>query len=190
MLNRATPGTRLLVSVATLALLAGCGRFEPSPKPGVSVLPAPSLAATASRPAGDTTLPTGCFLTAAEVEAATGKTLTRLPEGSSGPKGDQSCQYYFGSAPPGGFGCSCLATNGPFDLQGQGIAWLEPLPPGGETVTGVGDQAYMLNASTGNDFWAVKDQTGIHISMSFQFLTVEQFSTLANAAFDRVAAST
>ena len=116
------PSARLLVCVATIALLAGCGRFEPSPKPGVSVLPAPSLAATASRPTGDATLPTECFLTAAEVEAATGKTLTMPPEGSTGPKGDQSCQYYLGGAVPlGGFGCNCLLTTGPFDLQGQGL---------------------------------------------------------------------
>jgi hypothetical protein len=131
----------------------------------------------------------GCFLTPAEVEAATDKTLTRPPEVSTGPKGDQSCLFYLrGEVPAGGFGCNCLETNGPFDLQGQGIAWLNTLPSGGETVTGVGDGAYMLNASTGNDFWAVKDQTGIHIGISYQFLTVEEFTTLANAAFDHIAA--
>jgi hypothetical protein len=171
---------RLLASMVSLALLVGCGGAGTSQSQGASLAP------TASIPASDTTLPAGCFLTPAEVEAATGKTLTMPPEGSTGPKGDQSCQYYFGGAPPGGFGCNCLATNGPFDLEGQGTAWLDPLPSGGETVPGVGDQAYMLNASTGNDFWVVKDQTGFHISMSFQFLTVEQFTTLANAAFGRI----
>lgn len=192
MLNRAHPGLRLLALMATLALLAGCGRFVPSPKPGVSLLPGPSqsqgasLAPTASLPTGDATLPSGCFLTQAEVEAAAGKTLKMPPDGSTGPKGDQSCQYYFAGAPPGGFGCNCLGTNGPFSLQGQGTAWLDPLPPGGETVVDVGDQAYMFNASTGNDFWAVKGQTGIHIGISFQFLTVEQFTTLANAMFGRI----
>jgi len=128
-------------------------------------------------------------LTQAEVEGATEKTLTRPPEASTGPKGDQSCLYYLGGAvPPGGFGCNCLSTNGPFDLQGQGTAWLDPLPSGGETVPGVGDGAYVLNASTGNDFWAVKGQTGIHISISYQFLTVDQFTTLANAAFAHIEA--
>jgi hypothetical protein len=185
------PGARLFVCLATIALLAGCGRFEPSPKPGVSVLPDPSLAATASRPADDTTLTPGCFLTTAEVEEATGKTLARPPEGSTGPKGDQSCQYYLGGAVPvGGFGCNCLATNGPFDLQGQGTAWLDPLRPGAEIVSDVGDGATLLNGSNGGDFWAVNDQTGIHISISYQFLTAEQFATLANAAFDRIAAGT
>lgn len=193
MLHRAGPSARLLASIAILALLAACGRAEPNPKPGVSLLPGPSqsqgasLAPTASLPAGDTTLTPGCFLTQAEVEAATGKTLTMPPEGSTGPKGDQSCLYYLGGAVPlGGFGCNCLGTNGPFDLQGQGTAWLDPLPSGGETVPGVGDTAYMLNGSTGNDFWAVKGQIGIHISISYQFLTVEQFTTLANAAFGRI----
>jgi hypothetical protein len=177
MLNRAHPGVRLVALMATLALLAGCGRFVPSPKPGVSLLPDPSQSQGA---------PSGCFLTQAEVEAAAGKTLTMPPDGSTGPKGDQSCQYYFGGAPPGGSGCNCLQTNGPFDLQGQGTAWLDDLPSGGETVVGVGDEAYMFNASTGNDFWAVKGQTGIHIYISFQFLTVEQYSTLANAMFARI----
>src|SRR6266545_1047195 len=122
------PGVRLLASAATLALLAGCAMAGPSPKLGASVLPGPSqsqgasLAPTASLPAGDTTLTPGCFLTPAEVEAATGKTLTRPPEASTGPKGDQSCLYYLGAAPPGGFGCNCLGTNGPFDLEGQGNA--------------------------------------------------------------------
>ncbi len=80
------PGVRLLASAATLALLAGCAMAGPSPKLGASVLPGPSqsqgasLAPTASLPAGDTTLTPGCFLTPAEVEAATGKTLTRPPE--------------------------------------------------------------------------------------------------------------
>ena len=175
-----------------LALLAGCGTTGPSPKSGASLLPGPSqsqpasLGPTPSRPAGDANLPPECFLTATEVEAASGRTLTRPPEGSTGPKGDYSCQYYFGGAPPGGFGCSCLATNGPLDLQGEETAWLDTLPPGGEAVTGAGDQAYLLNESTGNDFWAVKGRTVIHIGISFQFLTAEQFTTLANAAFARI----
>lgn len=182
-----------LTVMATLAFLAGCAASGPSPKPGASILPGASqsqeasLPVTASLPASDTTLTPGCFLTSAEVEAATGKTLTKPPEASGGPKGDQSCQYYLeGTVPPGGFGCTCLGTNGPFDLQGQGTAWLDPLPPGGETVAGVGDEAYMFNASTGNDFWAVKGQVGIHIGISFQFLTAEQFTTLANAAFGHI----
>jgi hypothetical protein len=181
--------------MATLALLAGCATSGPSPKAGASLSAGPSqsqeasLQATGSLPAGDTTLTPGCFLTPAEVETATGKTLTRPPEASTGPKGDQSCQYYLaGTVPPGGFGCNCLATNGPFDLQGQGTAWLDPLPPGGETVPGVGDGAYMFNASTGNDFWAVKGQIGIHVGISFQFLTAEEFTTLANAAFGHIEA--
>lgn len=193
MLNRVRLSVRLLASIATLGLLAGCGGAGTSLSPGASLLPDPSqsqgasLAPTASLPAGDTMLTPGCFLTPAEVEAATGKTLTRPPEGSTGPKGDQSCQYYLGGAvPPGGFGCNCLGTNGPFDLEGQGTAWLDGLPSGGETVPGVGDQAYMLNGSTASDFWAVKGQTGIHIGISYQFLTVEQFITLANAAFGRI----
>jgi hypothetical protein len=129
----------------------------------------------------------GCFLTPAEVETATGKTLTKPPEASTGPKGDQSCQYYLeGTVPLGGFGCTCLSTNGPFDLPGG--TWLAPLPSGGETVPGVGDEAYLLTGSTASDFWAVKDQVGIHISISFQSLTVEQFATLANAAFGHIEA--
>jgi hypothetical protein len=79
-----------------------------------------------------------------------------------------------------------LSTNGPFDLQGQGTAWLNNLPPGGQTVPGVGDGAYFLMQSTASDFWAVKGQIGIHISIAFQSLTVEQFTTLANAAFGRL----
>jgi hypothetical protein len=90
--------------------------------------------------------------------------------------------------PPGGFGCNCLSTNGPFDLQGQGTAWLDTGPSGGETVDGVGDGAYMLNSATGNDFWAVKGQVGIHIGISFQLLTAEQFATLANAGFGHIEA--
>jgi len=86
------------------------------------------------------------------------------------------------------FGCHCLATNGPFDLEGQGTAWLDNLPSGGESVPGVGDRAYVLNGSTASDFWAVKGQVGIHISISFQSLTVEQFATLANAAFGHIEA--
>jgi len=180
--------------IATVVLLAGCATSGPSAHPGASLLPGKSQsqessqAATASVPAGDTTLTPGCFLTPAEVEAATGKTLERPPEGSTGPKGDQSCQFYLGGAvPPGGFGCNCLSTNGPFDLQGQGTAWLDPRP-GGEPVPGVGDGAYLLQGSTASDFWAVKGQVGIHISISFQSLTVEQFVTLANAAFGHIEA--
>jgi hypothetical protein len=191
----ARPRVGLPAVVATLAFLAGCATTGSGGKPEVSLTPGPSqsqegsLPATASLPAGDTTLTPGCFLTPAEVEAATGKTLTKPPEASTGPKGDQSCQYYLeGTVPPGGFGCTCLSTNGPFDLQGQGTGWLDNLPPGGETVDGVGDEAYMFNASTGNDFWAVKGQTGIHISISFQFLTAEQFTTLANAGFGHIEA--
>jgi hypothetical protein len=179
--------------IATLALLAGCATSGPSSKLGASTLPGPSqaqegsLPATASLPAGDTALTPGCFLTPAEVEAATGKTLTRPPEASTGPKGDQSCQFYLGGAvPPGGFGCNCLSTNGPFDLPGG--TWLAPLPSGGEAVPGVGDEAYLLNASSASDFWAVKGQVGIHISISYQSLTVEQFATLANAAFGHIEA--
>jgi hypothetical protein len=179
--------------VATLALLAGCATSGPSSKLGTSLLPGPSQsqeaspAATATLPAGDTTLTPGCFLTPAEVEAATGKALTKPPEASTGPKGDQSCQFYLeGTVPPGGFGCTCLSTNGPFDLPGG--TWLAPLPSGGETVPGVGDEAYLLNGSTASDFWAVKGQVGIHISISYQSLTVEQFATLANAAFGHIEA--
>ena len=132
--------TRLLAFVATLAFLAGCATTGSGGKPDISLLPGPSQAQAASLPAGDTTLTPGCFLTPAEVEAATGKTLTRPPEASTGPKGDQSCQFYLeGTVPPGGFGCTCLGTNGPFDLPGG--TWLAPPPSGGETVPGVGDEA-------------------------------------------------
>lgn len=185
--------TRLLAFTATLALLAGCATSGPSSKGGASNVPGPSqsleasLPATTSLPAGDTTLTPGCFLTPAEVEAATSTTLERPPEGSTGPKGDQSCQFYLGGAvPPGGFGCNCLSTNGPFDLPER--TWLAPLPSGGERVPGVGDEAYLLNASTASDLWAVKGQVGIHISISYQSLTVEQFATLANAAFGHIEA--
>ena len=88
MLNRATPGAGLLISVTTVALLAGCVGAGGSSSPPASLAPGDSVALGASLPAGDTTLPTGCFLTAAEVEAATGKTLTGPPESSTGPKGD------------------------------------------------------------------------------------------------------
>ena len=179
--------------MSVAALLAGCGGGKSSPSSVDSLSSAPSqsqatsLAPTASPPTGGTTLSPGCFLTAAEVEAATGNTLTGPPQGSTGPKGDQSCQYPLGGdVPPGGFGCHCLSTNGPFDLEGQGTAWLEPLS-GGETVPGVGDGAYMLKASTATDFWAVKGQTGIHISIADQTLTVDQFAALANAAFGHIA---
>ena len=73
---------------------------------------------------------------------------------------------------------------------GAGTAWLNDLPPGGQTVPGIGDGAYLLKGSNGGDLWAVKGQTGIRISISFQFLTVELFTSLANAAFDRIAAGT
>ena len=177
--------------MAILALVAGCGGTGTNQSPGASLLSGPGQSArassepTTSLPTGDTTLTPGCFLTPAEVEAATGKTLTAPPEGSTGPKGDESCQYYLGGAVPvGGFGCNCLSTNGPFDLPGG--TWLAPLPSGGETVPGVGDEAYLLNGSIASDFWAVKGQTGIHISISYQSLTVEQFKTLANAAFGHI----
>lgn len=185
---------RLLAPMAAIALLVGCsesapsGPLKPSPLAEASQLPAASLSSEAGLASGDTTLIAGCFLTPAEVEAATGHTLTSPPEASFGPKGDASCQYYLdGESMVGAFGCHCLSTNGPFDLQGQGTAWLDDLPSGGEDVPGVGDRAYIFNGSTGNDFWAVKGQTGIHISMSYQFLTAEQFTVLANAAFDRIA---
>jgi len=181
------------VFLATLALMAGCATGGSSPKAGASLTQGPSqsqeasLQPTASLPAGDTTITPGCFLTPAEVEAATGKTLERPPEASTGPKGDQSCQFYLGGAvPPGGFGCNCLSTNGPFDLPGG--TWLNPLPSGGEAVPGIGDEAYLLNGSTASDFWAVKGQVGIHISISYQSLTVDQFATLANAAFGHIEA--
>jgi hypothetical protein len=174
--------------VATVAFLAGCAGFGASSSAPASLEPGASLEPSASLPSGDQTLTAGCFLTPAEVEAATGRTLTRAPEGSFGPKGDASCLYYLeGELPIGAFGCHCLGTNGPFDLQGQGTAWLEPLPSDGETVPGVGDKAYLLNGSTGNEFWAVKGQIGIHLGIDGQSLTVEQFTVLANAAFDRIA---
>ena len=80
--------TRLLAFTATLALLAGCATSAPSSKPGASLLPGPSqsqeasLPATASLAPGDTTLTPGCFLTPAEVEAATCKTLARARKGA------------------------------------------------------------------------------------------------------------
>jgi hypothetical protein len=189
MLSRARVGIKLVASVAMLALLAGCSGTGSSQSPAASQSQEGSLSPTASLPAGDTTLTAGCFLTPAEVAAATGKTPIRPPEVSTGPKGDQSCQFYLGGeVPPGGFGCNCLGTNGPFDLAGQGTAWLDTLPPDSKPVPGVGDGAYIFNAATGNDFWAVKGQIGIHISISFQFLTVEQFTTLANAAFGHIEA--
>jgi hypothetical protein len=122
------------------------------------------------------------------VEAATGDALTGPPDASFGPKGDASCQYYLAGEPMvGAFGCHCLSTNGPFDLEGQGTTWLDNLPSGGESVPAVGDGAYVVTGSTASDFWAVKGQTGIHISIAQQSLTVEQFTELANAAFDRIA---
>jgi hypothetical protein len=172
-------------AAAFLVCLAACGSASTSLSPGASLLlgasvvPIPSLAPSA------TTLTPGCFLTVAEVESATGHALSAPPEGSTGPKGDQSCSYALTGGAVAGFGCHCLSTNGPFDLQGQGTAWLKTLP-GGQTVPGVGDGAYFLMQSTASDFWAVKGQIGIHISIAFQSLTVEQFTTLANAAFGRL----
>jgi hypothetical protein len=192
-MNRAT---RLLAPMAAVALLAGCsgaassGLLKPSQFVEASQSPTASLSPDAGQPSGDTTLTAGCFLTPAEVEAATGHTLTSPPEASFGPKGDASCQYYLaGESMVGAFGCHCLSTNGPFDLQGQGTAWLDPLS-GGEIVPGVGDGAYVLKGSTASDFWAVKGQTGIHISIAQQSLTVEQFTVLANAAFGHIAEGT
>jgi len=52
-----------------------------------------------------------------------------------------------------------------------------------------GDNLDILDASTASDFWAVKGQTGIHISIAFQSLTVDQFAELANAAFGHIDAS-
>jgi hypothetical protein len=179
--------------MAAVALLVGCsvaapsGPLKPSQLVEGSQPPTASPSPDAGLPSSDTTLTAGCFLTPAEVEAATGHALTSPPEASFGPKGDASCQYYLAGEPMvGAFGCHCLSTNGPFDLEGQGTAWLDPLS-GGETVPGVGDGAYVLKASTGSDFWAVKGQTGIHISISQQSLTVEQFTVLANAAFEHIA---
>lgn len=190
LINRAA---RLLAPMAAIALLVGCseaapsGPLKPSQLAEASQSPAATLSSMAGLPSGDATLKAGCFLTPAEVEAATGHALTSPPEASFGPKGDASCQYYLaGESMVGAFGCHCLSTNGPFDLQGQGTAWLDPIA-GGETVPGVGDGAYVLNGSTASDFWAVKGQTGIHISIAQQSLTVEQFTVLANAAFEHIA---
>jgi hypothetical protein len=175
----------LFAAAALLVCLAACGSASTSLSPGAShslgasVVPSPSLAPSVA------TLTPGCFLTAAEVQSATGNALSAPPEGSSGPKGDQSCTYALTGGVVVGFGCHCLGTNGPFDLQGQGTAWLNNLPRGGQTVPGVGDGAYVLVQSTASDFWAVKGQIGIHISIAFQSLTVEQFTALANAAFGR-----
>jgi hypothetical protein len=178
---------RLLAPMAVVALLVGCSGAAPSGPLKPSQLVEASHSPSASR----SMLTAGCFLTLAEVEAATGHALTSPPEASFGPKGDASCQYYLAGEPMvGAFGCHCLSTNGPFDLEGQGTAWLDNLPSGGESVSGVGDRAYVLNGSTASDFWAVKGQTGIHISIAQQSLTVEQFTVLANAAFDHIAAST
>jgi hypothetical protein len=184
---------RWLATLAAVTVLVGCsgaapsGPLKPSQLVEASDSPTASASPEAGLPSGDTTLTAGCFLTPAEVEAATGHPLTSPPEASFGPKGDASCQYYLAGEPMvGAFGCHCLSTNGPFDLQGQGTAWLDPLQ-GGETVPGVGDGAYVLNGSTASDFWAVKGQTGIHISIAQQSLTVEQFTVLANAAFDHIA---
>ena len=192
MANRATS---LLAPLAALALLVGCsgtapsGPLKPSQLAEASQLPIASPSAGAGLPSGDTTLIAGCFLTPAEVEAATGNALTSPPEASFGPKGDASCQYYLAGEPMvGAFGCHCLSTNGPFDLQGQGTAWLDNLPSGGESVPGVGDGAYVFNGSTASDFWAVKGQTGIHISIAQQSLSVEQFTVLAEAGFTHIAA--
>jgi hypothetical protein len=188
---------RLLALMAAVALLTGCtgaapsGPLKPSQLVEASTSPTASLSPDAALPSGEATLAEGCFLTAAEVEAATGHALTSPPDASFGPKGDASCQYYLAGEPMvGAFGCHCLSTNGPFDLEGQGTAWLDSLPSGGESVPGVGDGAYVFNGSTASDFWAVKGQTGIHISIAQQSLTVEQFTVLANAAFDRIATST
>ena len=187
MLNSARVGIKVLAFVATLGILAGCSGAGSSPSQGASQSPGARARSTASLPAADTTLTPGCFLTPAEVEAATGKTPTKPPEASTGPKGDKSCQFDLGGeVPAGGFGCNCLATNGPTDLEGELTAWLDNLPPGGEKVPGVGDGAYLRNASTGNDFWVARGRISIHISISFQFLTVAQFTTLANAAFDHI----
>jgi hypothetical protein len=192
-MNRAT---RLLAPMAAVALLAGCsgavssGLLKPSQFVEASQSPTASLSPDAGQPSGDTTLTAGCFLTPAEVEAATGHALTSPPEASFGPKGDASCQYYLAGEPMvGAFGCHCLGTNRPFDLEGQGTAWLDNLPSGGESVPSVGDRAYVVNGSTASDFWAVKGQTGIHIGIAQQSLTVEQFTVLANTGFDHIAAS-
>jgi len=186
---------RLLAPVAAAALLVGCsaaapsGPLKPSQLAEASQSPTASVSPEASLPSGDTTLTAGCFLTPAEVEAATGNALTSPPEASSGPKGDASCQYYLAGEPMvGAFGCHCLSTNGPFDLEGQGTAWLDNLPSEAEPVSGVGDGAYLLKGSTASDFWAVKGQSGIHISIAQQSLTVEQFTMLAHAAFGHIAA--
>ena len=171
------------------ALLAGCaeagsGSPEPNLLPGASEDQGASLTPTGSLAAGDTTLTPGCFLTPAEVEAATGRTLSGPPDVSIGPKGDVSCTFQLGGqVPAGGFGCNCLDTYGPFDLKGQGTGWFQTFPPGGQMITGVADGAYLVSGYTGNDLYAVSGQTGIHIGINFQFLTAEEFSTLANAAF-------
>lgn len=186
--DRRLPGAGGIAFAAAITLLTACSAAVPSGPLKPSQQVEASHSPDAGLPSGDTALTAGCLLTPAEVEAATGHTLSKPPEGSFGPKGDASCGYDLGGELPiGAFGCHCLSTNGPFDLQGQGTAWLDDLPSGGEDVPGVGDRAYIFNGSTGNDFWAVKGQTGIHISMSYQFLTAEQFTVLANAAFDRIA---
>lgn len=170
-------------------LLASCAPGGAGDSTGAMETPSATVEASLEQPNGSSTdaaSQAGCFLTNAEVTAATGTTLLRPTEGSMGPKGDASCLYYLAPEQTGGFGCHCLSTNGPFDLEGQGTDWLKDLPAGGQMVSGVGDRAAYLAEGGGDELWAVKGQIGIHISIDYQHLSADQMSDLARAAFARL----
>jgi len=184
-------GMRTIGSFAAMILLAGCaaGGGDSRDVASATATPGAAGAVTASPGAPSVSAeapPEGCFLTDAEVMDATGTSLYRPTEGSFGPKGDGSCLYYLAPEQSGGFGCHCLGTNGPFDLEGQGTDWLKNTPGDGEMLSGVGDGAYYLAASRGDDLWAVKGQVGIHIGIDYQHLSAEQLSALANLALGRL----
>ncbi len=182
-------GMRTIGSFAAMILLAGCAAGGGDSRDGASATATQATQATSAQGSPSVSAeapPDGCFLTDAEVMAATGTTLNRPTEGSFGPKGDGSCQYYLAPEQSGGFGCHCFGTNGPFDLEGQGTDWLKDTPGDGEMLSGVGDGAYYLAGTRGDELWAVKGQVGIHVGIDYQHLSAEQLSALATLALGRL----
>jgi hypothetical protein len=173
-MGRGTWTSRRVVSLAALAVLAGC-----------------STGSTITKSTADAAaVVPGCPVTLAEAQAA-------IPGVVSGPDVNppykvivQQCGFSFAELDRTGntAGVSISVV----DAEGQGVhLWdsvrTDPSFPNATDVAGVGDTAFVTGTPVFDMFWAVQGQIGLKIgTLRSGGLTKEQFAALAKAAYARL----